>query len=200
MADRSIDNFKATKNARYTANTTGDISSGDSADTFEDVADSFVNWTDGVLHEDDMASDSDTHVPTQQSVKAYVDAATGGGLTLAAGVYTPTLTGVANVDAVVVQGADWPYMRVGNVVTVSGQINIDPTAATTTTTVRVSLPVASNFANSNTGLAGTMVETGGTGDVGAIRPDPTNDEAQIVYVPAGTGAKSFSVIFTYTII
>ena len=32
-----------------------------------------------VIDEDDMASDSDTKVPTQQSVKAYVDANSGGG-------------------------------------------------------------------------------------------------------------------------
>lgn len=35
-----------------------------------------------LLDEDDMASDSATAVPTQQSVKAYVDNNTGGGLTL----------------------------------------------------------------------------------------------------------------------
>ena len=40
---------------------------------FEDTADSFLNITDHLLDEDDMASDSDTAVPTQQSVKAYVD-------------------------------------------------------------------------------------------------------------------------------
>jgi hypothetical protein len=124
----------------------------------------------------------------------------GGGTTLASGVYTPTLTGTANVDAVVVQGADWPYMRVGSVVTVSGQINIDPTASATTTSVRISLPIASNFASSNVGLAGTMVETGGASNVGAIRPEPTSDEAQIVYVPTATTAKSFSLVFTYSII
>lgn len=32
-----------------------------------------------VIDEDDMASDSSSHVPTQQSVKAYVDSAPGGG-------------------------------------------------------------------------------------------------------------------------
>lgn len=37
---------------------------------------------DAILDEDDMASDSDTKVPTQQSVKAYVEDAVGGALAL----------------------------------------------------------------------------------------------------------------------
>ena len=40
----------------------------------------------GVKDENDMASDSDTHLATQQSIKAYVDAASGGGV--ATGTYT----------------------------------------------------------------------------------------------------------------
>lgn len=47
MAQRSVSAFKATKNSRYTANTSGDISSGDGSDMFEDTADSFLNITDG---------------------------------------------------------------------------------------------------------------------------------------------------------
>jgi hypothetical protein len=42
-------------------------------------------WADDVLDQDDMTSDSDTDVPTQQSVKAYVDAVAGGGGILASG-------------------------------------------------------------------------------------------------------------------
>lgn len=286
MAQRDITTFKSTKNSRFSDNSSGSISEGDSRDMFEDTADSFLNITDHLIDEDDMASDSATKVPSQQSVKAYVNirdvvtasgtdtytatitpapaayvsgkiyavkftnantgAATinlnslgaksikkngstalgsgdisagqvyllaydgtnfqvtssigGGGTTLASGVYTPTLTGVLNVGAVVVQGADWPYMRVGSVVTVSGQINIDPVASATTTTVRISLPIASNFANDNSGCAGTMVETGGASNVGAIRPDSTNDEALIFFVPTATNAKSYSLTFTYSII
>ena len=40
---------------------------------FEDTADSFLNISDHLIDEDDMASDSATKVPSQQSVKAYVD-------------------------------------------------------------------------------------------------------------------------------
>jgi len=37
-------------------------------------------------------------------------------------------------------------MRVGNVVTVSGQMEVTPTANSTRTTIGISLPVTSNFA------------------------------------------------------
>jgi hypothetical protein len=43
----------------------------------EDEIDSKIN-NDKIIDEDNMASDSATKVPTQQSVKAYVDASTGG--------------------------------------------------------------------------------------------------------------------------
>lgn len=39
-----------------------------------------ASWT-WIIDEDGMGSNSDTHVPTQQSVKAYVDSAVSGGLT-----------------------------------------------------------------------------------------------------------------------
>lgn len=73
MALRTRSNFKATKNARYTANTSGDISSGDGADSLEDAADSMVMWEDDVIDDDTMATASDANVPTSESIKAYVD-------------------------------------------------------------------------------------------------------------------------------
>lgn len=45
---------------------------------FEDIIDSKIN-NDKIIDEDNMASDSSIHVPTQQSVKAYVDAAAASG-------------------------------------------------------------------------------------------------------------------------
>lgn len=45
---------------------------------FEDIIDSKIN-NDKIVDEDDMVSNSDTLIPTQQSVKAYVDASGGGG-------------------------------------------------------------------------------------------------------------------------
>ena len=78
MATRSVSAFKATKDSRFSDNTSGAISEGDSRDMFEDTADSFLNITDHLLDEDDMSSNSATKVPSQQSVKAYVDSQVGG--------------------------------------------------------------------------------------------------------------------------
>lgn len=74
MAVRDVAGIKTIASSRFADNATGQISAGDSSDTFSDVADSFLNITDHLLDEDDMASDSATKVPSQQSVKAYVDA------------------------------------------------------------------------------------------------------------------------------
>lgn len=59
------------------------------------------------------------------------------------GTYTPTVTGTANVSANTPLKCQ--YIRVGNVVTVSGSVLITPTAANTTTTFTMSLPITSNF-------------------------------------------------------
>lgn len=72
MAQRSVTAFKSTKNSRFADSTSGEISAQDSRDMYEDVADSFLNITDHLIDEDNMASDSASKVPTQQSVKAFV--------------------------------------------------------------------------------------------------------------------------------
>jgi hypothetical protein len=74
MAQRDIGSFKATKNSRYAANTSGSISAQNSQDMFEDTADSFLNISDHFIDEDSFATNSASKVPSQQSVKAYVDA------------------------------------------------------------------------------------------------------------------------------
>lgn len=51
-----------------------------------------------VLDEDDLASDSDDHLATQQSIKAYVDAGGGGGLSDIVDDATPQLGGELDVN------------------------------------------------------------------------------------------------------
>lgn len=60
------------------------------------------------------------------------------------GTYTPTLDDEVNCTAFVV-GTTFNYMRVGDVVTVSGRIDINPTTTATLTTFTISLPIASDF-------------------------------------------------------
>lgn len=62
---------------------------------------------------------------------------------IASGTYTPTITDSANTSARTAYQSQW--IRVGNVITVSGVADIDPTGTLTSTIVKITLPIASNF-------------------------------------------------------
>lgn len=110
------------------------------------------------------------------------------------GVYTPSLTNATNVAASTANECQW--MRIGNVVTVSGAVNIDPTA-TGAVILGISLPVASNFANSNE-LAGVGADS--VGDWPArISADTANDRASLVYMAISTISNPWWFTFTYQI-
>lgn len=117
------------------------------------------------------------------------------GPVLAAGTYTPTLTGVTNVTGTTAFACQ--YMRVGNTVTVSGKMNIDFTS-TGLTEVGISLPIASNIANDNE-AAGT-ISTGENTISGAILGDATNNRAQVSLQTASSAGYNFFFTFTYQIL
>lgn len=117
---------------------------------------------------------------------------------LAHGTYTPTITGTSNVDSTTSYA--WQYLRVGSVVTASGRVNIDATTATSITTFRISLPVASNFANDNE-LAGSGHERNSSTQSGvSISADITNNEATCTYRATASTDISLFLMFTYVII
>ncbi len=113
---------------------------------------------------------------------------------LASGTYTPTLTNVTNVAASVTDVMK--YLRVGDVVTVSGRITIDPTAAGLTR-VDISLPIASNLAALRD-CAGTGAREG-ENVVGIILGDTTNDRAYLSFIAVSTSNGAWAVHFTYEI-
>lgn len=88
MAQRNKTNFKSTANTRFADNSTGDISPQDGRDMWGDVADSAMFLSDNFVDEDDMASDSATKAPSQQSVKAFVASQISGVETLVAIINT----------------------------------------------------------------------------------------------------------------
>ena len=110
------------------------------------------------------------------------------------GVYTPTLTNTTNIDASTAYICQ--YMRVGTVVTVSGRVDVDATAATTAI-LNMSLPIASDVSDS-VQVAGTMNGLAG-GEPGAIYGDAATDTATFQYAAAGTGNRTFYFHFTYRI-
>ena len=67
----------------------------------------------------------------------------GGSVVTVSGTYTPTLTAVYNVTSF--SAYELQYMRVGNVVTVSGYLTSAATATNTWTRISISLPISSTF-------------------------------------------------------
>ena len=113
------------------------------------------------------------------------------------GTYTPTLTNVTNVAASTAFSCAW--IRVGDVVYVSGQVQIDCTlAASTATELGVSLPVASNIA-ADQGVAGSSSSDAVASLTARVKGDAVNDRARIVFKAISLTNDTYSFTFTYTV-
>ncbi len=115
---------------------------------------------------------------------------------LDASTYTPTLTHSVNVAASTAYVCQ--YLRVGAVVTVSGQVDIDPTVGGDTQ-LGLSLPIASNLASA-TQCAGTAVAPAVAGQCAAILGDVTNDRAIVQWQAVDTANRAFYFTFSYLVI
>lgn len=113
------------------------------------------------------------------------------------GTYTPTLTNVANLSASTAYQCQ--YTRVGNVVSVSGRVDIDPAAPTTSTQLGISLPVASNL-GATEDCAGVAFSPGIAAQGAAILGDATNNRAQLEYIAADITNQPMYFQFQYEII
>ena len=113
------------------------------------------------------------------------------------GIYTPTFTSVANLDATPTATSPWTYVRVGNTVTVSGELTINPTAAATTQ-AGISLPIASDFTAAGE-CAGVGCSPGVAGQVMAVRADATNNRAELIWTAVDLTSQLTYVTFTYRI-
>jgi len=115
---------------------------------------------------------------------------------LLSGTYTPTLTGVYNVASSTAY--ELQYMRVGNVVTVSGYIQASATAANTWTRISITLPISSTFDYSY--RAGGGGGASATNNVCAIQAGAFG--TSVVYLdsyPNTTSALGYTFSFTYLI-
>lgn len=119
-------------------------------------------------------------------------------VTLSSGVYTPTATGVTNMGTASPFSSQ--YMRVGNTVTVSGKVNVDPTSASTLTRLRLTLPIASDIQNDED-VAGIMqcfdAANNAFQETGVVRGDGTNNEAFLEF-HCGSNAGSRAVFFHFS--
>lgn len=118
-------------------------------------------------------------------------------LTLAAGIYTPTLTNVTNVFASTAYQCQ--YLRVGAVVLVSGKLDIDPTTTLTSTKLGISLPVASNLGAAED-CGGVAFASAIANQGAAILGDAANDRAQLEYIAADVTNQPMYFSFTYRVI
>lgn len=116
--------------------------------------------------------------------------------TLASTTYTPTLTNVANLDGSTAY--ECQYIRVGNVITVSGKVDVNPTAAASTQ-LGISLPVASNI-GATEDCAGAAFSPAIAGQGAAILGDASNNRAQMEWIAVDTTNQSMYFTFTYQVI
>ena len=115
--------------------------------------------------------------------------------TTASGTYTPTWTGLANVDSVTAFSCQ--YMRVGDTVTVSGWVTINATVDNTATSLSFSLPINSDTSVVNR-LNGTGVEQGG--GVAACLSGYGTNFGEFEVLPSVDTAVNYSFHFTYRIV
>jgi hypothetical protein len=113
------------------------------------------------------------------------------------GTYTPTLTGVANIEDSTPY--EWQYIVFGDVVLVSGALDVN-TTSTGTTQLGASLPQASGFTSAKDCSGVFAMGAGSNAHHGIVLGDTTNDRAEITFTAINTSNQNCSVMFTYKIL
>lgn len=112
------------------------------------------------------------------------------------GTYTPTLTNTTNIAASTTYVAQ--YLRVGSVVTVSGRVDVDPTALGSVV-LEMTLPIASNFAAIQQ-CAGVAADPSVSGQSAAIYAEVTNDKAVMAWITTDITNQAMYYTYTYQVI
>lgn len=119
---------------------------------------------------------------------------------IASGTYTPTQPGASgNVASTTPGKAQW--LRIGNVVTVTGSVAVDPTAANTATFFQLSLPITSDL-TATTDLAGTaaFVDVSDVPVVARILADTAGNAAQFsTRSSADTASNTWYYTYSYEV-
>lgn len=113
------------------------------------------------------------------------------------GTYTPTLTNVANLDASTAYACQWSVD--GNIVSVSGKVDVDPTLGATLTKLGISLPIASILTLIQQ-CAGVAFASGIAGQGAAILGDIANARAQMEWISADVTNQPMYFTFSYQIL
>lgn len=115
------------------------------------------------------------------------------------GNYTPTQVSTNTNVASVTFGTLY-YSRVGNVVTVFGLFAVTATAAATSTILRFSLPIASNFSSSRQLGGGGGGSSNVYGQPIALLADTTNKCVEVRWTPPNTTASNYNFSFSYMVV
>jgi hypothetical protein len=118
---------------------------------------------------------------------------------LAAGTYTPTITGITNVTSTT--ASPLQYMRVGNTVTVSGKVEVDANAGSATLTqFDISLPFASDFTTDGQAGGGGGDGNGSVTSWCVAYANTTDNRIRIDYLSSTTSPVFIFFSFTYQIL
>lgn len=138
----------------------------------------------------------DKGVGTINATNLYVNGTAVSTTVTSSGTYTPTATGVNNVSGATTYACT--YMRIGNVVQVSGKIRPTTNAGSVTTRMRITLPVTSAL-TADDQLAGVLSFVGND-FAGTIYGDATNDAALLDWSSPNFGTYNLWFTFTYQVI
>lgn len=113
------------------------------------------------------------------------------------GTYTPTLTNVTNIAASTAYVCQ--FMRVGNVVTVSGRVDIDITTASIACELGISLPIASTLSTDEQ-CSGVAASHAVASLCGRVSGDIAANRAQLRWIAtADVANRAWSFTFTYLV-
>lgn len=116
---------------------------------------------------------------------------------LPSSTYSPTFTGVTNISAVSGSGLA-TYCRIGNMAFVFGRASVDVSLAVASS-FRISLPIASNFANKEE-ASGFAVGSTVAGQTGAISAVSATDDVIVEFIAVSLSNDSYTYFFSFRII
>lgn len=116
--------------------------------------------------------------------------------TILSGTYTPSLSNTTNVTAST--SYQWQYLRVGNTVTASGPVDVDPTAAGQVV-LGISLPIASDF-GADEDCSGVGAAIAVASQSAGIHADTTNNRATLEWIAVDTANRKMYCTMTYQVI
>ncbi len=114
---------------------------------------------------------------------------------IASGTFTPTISNTANISTNTARTAQW--IRVGNVVTFSGNVSISTTSTSISANFDISLPITSSFS--------TIYQAGGAGGMYnntpiQVRSNNGSNTALVVFISNSTSTSDLSYTIQYEIV